>query len=210
MTTSLSTSTIPVYDPKNSYTSPRPIPRVRPEAQSAYEKSRGSLNISDWHIEGKTYEEKKPQPKIRHEVAEQSYNRNRGCMSELLTGYWEHPALDRKGPRVKREAKQNFAKNQGNMNEVMHQYGRDIPTESHAARAHFEGKDNVEKGRGSMNSLLGNYGCHPLSARPAARVKLQGAEILENNRGSGVDKTFKSLPLSSRPRPTTFFNQKFN
>ena len=45
MTTSLSKSTIPEYDPNNSYSSPRQIPRVKSEAQENYLKSRGSLNI---------------------------------------------------------------------------------------------------------------------------------------------------------------------
>ena len=45
MTTSLSKSTIPEYDPNNSYSSPRQVPRVKSEAQENYIKSRGSLNI---------------------------------------------------------------------------------------------------------------------------------------------------------------------
>ena len=45
MTTSLSKSTIPEYDPNNSYSSPRMMPRVKSEAQENYNKSRGSLNI---------------------------------------------------------------------------------------------------------------------------------------------------------------------
>jgi len=47
MTTSLSKSTIPEYDPNNSYSSPRQVPRVKSEAHENYIKSRGSLNIGN-------------------------------------------------------------------------------------------------------------------------------------------------------------------
>jgi hypothetical protein len=210
MTTSLSTSTIPVYDPKNSYQEPRPVPRVRPEAQGVYEKHRGSLNISDWHIEGKTFQEDKPVARLRNEGATQAYERNRGSMADHMTGYCDNPPVDRKGPRVKAEAEEIFKKNQGNMNVVMHQYGKDIVPECVVSKAKYEGVENVEKGRGTMHNLLGNYGNHPLSARPVARVKLQGADIAENHRGASMDATFKSMPLTSRPGSRTFFNQKFN
>ena len=48
MTTSLSKSTIPEYDPNNSYSTPRQVPRVKSEAQENYIKSRGSLNIGSY------------------------------------------------------------------------------------------------------------------------------------------------------------------
>ena len=48
MTTSLSKSTIPEYDPNNSYSSPRQVPRVKSEAQENYIKNRGSLNIGSY------------------------------------------------------------------------------------------------------------------------------------------------------------------
>ena len=78
MTTSLGNSTIPPYDPKNSYSSPRPVPRVRPEAFNNYEKHRGSLNIGDWAEQGRNWESPRPAPKIKYEVAEQAYQKNRG------------------------------------------------------------------------------------------------------------------------------------
>lgn len=208
MTTSLSKSTIPAYDPHSSYASPRPVPRVRPEAFENYAKHRGSLNIGDWAEQGRDWESARPVPKVKYEVAQQAYAKNRGCMNELLTGYWEHPPIERKGPRVKKEAEHIFQKNQGNMNTVLHEYGKNIPEEHHTSRAHFEGKYNVEKSRGSMNDLLGNYGRHAQSAKPVARVKYGGNDNLANNRGSGIQKTFDGVPLTNRPSSSQFFNSK--
>ena len=79
MTTSLSKSTIPEYNPKDTYESPRPIPRVKQEGFSNYEKNvRGSLNIGDWSIQAKNWESPRPVPKVKYDVAEQSYIKNRG------------------------------------------------------------------------------------------------------------------------------------
>ena len=78
MTTSLSKSTIPQYDPEDSYRSPRQAPRVKFEGRENYLKNRGSLNINDWAVQAQDWEEPRPAPKIKYEVAQQAYNRNRG------------------------------------------------------------------------------------------------------------------------------------
>ena len=78
MTTSLSKSTIPEYDPNNSYSSPRQVPRVKFEGQEIYQKHRGSLNIGDWSIQSKDWNSPRPQPKVKYEDAQQAYIKNRG------------------------------------------------------------------------------------------------------------------------------------
>lgn len=78
MTTSLSKSTIPAFDPTNSYSSPRQVPRVKFEGRENYDKNRGSLNIGDWSIQSKNWESPRPVPKVKYEVAHQSYIKNNG------------------------------------------------------------------------------------------------------------------------------------
>jgi hypothetical protein len=80
MTTSLSKSTIPAYDPDNSYNSPRQVPRITSAGFENAMRSRGSLNIGDWSIQGQDWHVKKQQPKVRYEVARQSYIKNRGII----------------------------------------------------------------------------------------------------------------------------------
>ncbi len=83
MTTSLSKSTIPEYDPDNNYNSPRQVPRVKREAQENYLKSRGSLDIGAWSEQSKDWESPRPAPRIKYEVAEKSYIKNRGNFNYL-------------------------------------------------------------------------------------------------------------------------------
>ena len=78
MTTSLSKSTIPEYDPNNNYQSPRQVPRVKFEAQEIYQKNRGSLNIGDWSIQAQDWNSPRPQPKVKYEEAQQTYNKHKG------------------------------------------------------------------------------------------------------------------------------------
>ena len=78
MTTSLSKSTIPQYDPNDAYTSPRGVPRVTFEGRENYMKNRGSLNIGDWSIQSKDWESPRPAPKVKYEEAQQAYIKNRG------------------------------------------------------------------------------------------------------------------------------------
>jgi hypothetical protein len=84
MTTSLSKSTIPAYDPNDSYSSPRQAPRVKFEGREIYEKNRGSLNIGDWSIQSKNWESPRPIPKLKYEEAHKSYTKNRGTFYYLF------------------------------------------------------------------------------------------------------------------------------
>ena len=126
-------------------------------------------------------------------------------MKDILGGYCD-PPIERKGPRIKQEAYDNFLKNKGTFNHILNDYGKGIDNAQINPRVFYEGRANNLKGQGSMGSLLGNYGRHPVSARPLSRVKFEGADILQNNRGSGVDKTLKMVPPSSRPSSSQFFN----
>lgn len=78
MTTSLSKSTIPPYDPNSSYSSPRQVPRVKYEGHENYVKSRGSLNIGDWAMQSRDWESPRPAPKVKYEVAQTTYVKNTG------------------------------------------------------------------------------------------------------------------------------------
>lgn len=74
MTTSLSKSTIPPYDPYNSYYSPRPDPRVKLEGRENYMRNRGSINLGDYSVKSKA--PPMPCPKVKNEVAQCSYIKN--------------------------------------------------------------------------------------------------------------------------------------
>jgi hypothetical protein len=75
MTTSLTKSTIPAYNPENDYFSPRQVPRVKQEAMNNYYKNRGSLDMT---LSNTQETEKVYAPKVKYEVAEKAYLKNRG------------------------------------------------------------------------------------------------------------------------------------
>lgn len=79
MTTSLSKSTIPSYDPTNSYSSPRMAPRVKFEGRENYLKNRGSINLGDYSVQSNATP--RPCPKVKYEVAQSSYIKNTGNLS---------------------------------------------------------------------------------------------------------------------------------
>ena len=78
MTTSLSKSTIPAYDPTNSYASARQVPRVKYEGHENLMKHRGSLNIGDWSIQAADWNSPRPAPKVKYDEATQTLQKNRG------------------------------------------------------------------------------------------------------------------------------------
>ena len=207
MTTSLTKSTIPEYTPENNYLSPRQVPRVKQEAHENYMRSRGSLDIGSWSEQSKHWESPRPAPRVKYDVAEKSYIKNRGCMNELLGGYL-NPAIDKKGPRITNSAHGNYIKNRGTFNTILHQNENKQTAEIHNPKVYYEGKDNRINGHGSVGNLMTNYGYLPQSARPVPRIKFEGANILANNRGTNASKTLTMMPASSRPSSATFFDMK--
>ena len=130
-------------------------------------------------------------------------------MSELLTGYNEHPAFDRKGPRIKREAHENYKKNKGTFNTILdHSSNKDDQPVRPAPKVKYEGMENRNTGAGTVSSLFSNYGYHAPSARPVPRVKFDGTDNLLNNNGSDASKTLQMVPPSARPSSTIFFQPR--
>ena len=127
-------------------------------------------------------------------------------MNEILGGYWEHPPVIRKGPRITKEAYSNFVKNKGSVSNVcFKEYGTQTNDKVAGPKVQYEGMDNLLKNQGTLGPLMNNYGYHPLSARPVPRVKFDGVDNMDKNRGSEFEKTLKQVPPSSRPSSSQFF-----
>lgn len=84
MTTSLSKSTIPEYNPHDNYTEPRAAPRVKFEGRENFERNRGTLNIGDWAQQGKNWESPRPNLKLKYEEAINAYKKNTGNKTTQL------------------------------------------------------------------------------------------------------------------------------
>ena len=130
-------------------------------------------------------------------------------MNELLTGYNEHPTIERKGPRIKREAHENYTKNKGTFSTILnHAKNVDDQPKFYAPKVKYEGMNNRVTGAGTVHELFNNYGYHPLSAKPVARVKFDGADNMVANNGSEASKTLHMIPPSARPSSTIFFQPR--
>lgn len=130
-------------------------------------------------------------------------------MNELLTGYCENPTIERKGPRIKREAEENFHKNKGTFNTILtHNSGVREEARRPNPKVYYEGMDNRITGSGTLGNLFANYGYHPLSAKPIPRVKFDGTNNMINNSGSSASKTLHMVPPSARPSSASFFQPR--
>lgn len=134
-------------------------------------------------------------------------------MRELMTGYPDMP-VQKKGPRVKKEAATNFLRNKGTVGSLCFKdYGKKSDESQQQPRVYFDGVENNEKGKGSVGQLFTQYGHLPQSARAIPRVKFEGADILENSRGGQINKTLHMIPPTpDRPRtaqPALFNNFLF-
>ena len=81
MTTSITTSTIPEYNPDVFYYEKQPNPRVNYEGKNNYQKSRGTLNLGDWAQQGKDWDSPRPVPKVKFEDAQSNLEKSRGNLS---------------------------------------------------------------------------------------------------------------------------------
>ena len=78
MTTSITSSTIPEYNPNEFFYEPQRAPRVNYEGKNNYQKSRGTLNIGDWAQQGKDWESPRPVPKVKYSDAQSNLEKNQG------------------------------------------------------------------------------------------------------------------------------------
>jgi len=130
---------------------------VRREGAGNYLKSRGTLNIGDWAIEGKRrptsavveqqpttttakYILEAPAPKVIGDDAMRNYIKNRSSTPNLIYGNLA-PPNPHHNLRVKREGRQNYEKNHNSqMKALLHNYGK-LPLPSPRA-PHTQGDVN--------------------------------------------------------------------
>jgi hypothetical protein len=124
MTTSLGNSTIPAFDPNDTYTSPRPAPRVKYEGYSNMEKDRlHTKSIIPGYNPNDTYTSPRPVPRIKTE-GYSNYEKNRGSLNigdwSIQGRNWESP---RPVPKIKYEvAEQSYIKNRGTFKLILKRY----------------------------------------------------------------------------------------
>jgi hypothetical protein len=84
MTTSITTSTIPEYNPNEFFYEPKPVPRVSYEGRENYHRNRGTLNLGDWAEQGKDWESPRPVPKVKYGDAQTNLEKSQGTFFKYL------------------------------------------------------------------------------------------------------------------------------
>ncbi|UJR35193.1 hypothetical protein I4U23_027960 [Adineta vaga] len=180
-------STLPNYEESLPH-------RVNRDGIKNYVKSRGTLNIGDWAIEGRrtatprmTSEtiihernglEALP-PKVIGPDALRNYTKSRSSTPNLIYGNLQPPDPHHQ-LRVKREGRANYEKNRSTeMKTLFHNYGK-LPVPSQPL-PHTQGELATNlfytHQEGRIRPILNNYGREEPSPRPAPHVKGMAAEI---------------------------------
>ena len=168
---------------------PKPHPRVKPEAASYADRNRG--NMERWFDYSGNDEYESPRPAGRSVTGEGKKNAdlNKGCMNELMGGYAD-PALQRQvHPRaVKGEAAEIAQHNQGGaMRELIDNYGNLGVTTPPGQKVHgHDAEEYAERNKGSVNKLMNNYGNLTPEGAPAPKVGLGGDEVASKHMGAGM------------------------
>ncbi|CAF1398258.1 unnamed protein product [Rotaria sordida] len=163
--------------------------RVNHEGVKNYIKNRGSLNIGDWAIEGRTMsttttlpinqELNLSQPKVLGPDALRNYTKSRSSTPNLIDGNFQ-PSDSQYGLRVKKEGRANYERNHNTeMKALLENYGKlslPIPpvpnTQGELATNLF-----YTHQEGQIGPILNSYGRTSATPRPIPHVKGFDAEM---------------------------------
>ncbi|XP_069104792.1 uncharacterized protein [Argopecten irradians] len=169
---------------------PKPHPRVRPEAEEYANRNRGGMDKWFDYSQNSNYESPRPMERLRSDDARRNATTNKGCMGELLGGYADPPMERKVHPRGVTGDAADIAQNNkgGAMRNLIENYGnmsveaQPVPkvkgeyAEEYAERNH----------NGKMETLINHYGTLTPDQAPAPKVSYGGEEVAEKYKGAGM------------------------
>ncbi|XP_046557502.1 uncharacterized protein LOC124266758 [Haliotis rubra] len=170
--------------------SPRPHPRVRPEAMCNAEKNRGGIEKwFDYSDNINNYSSPRPGVRNISSEAQKIADINKGSMNTMLQGYPDPPIQRQIHPRgVTGEAVEVANSNKGqDMKRLIDNYGNLEVSDRPGIKV--KGSDAEEyavRNNGTVNNVMNNYGNHPLSPAPPAKLGLGGEEVAVKHKGAGM------------------------
>lgn len=194
----------PAYHPSaRNYQSPRPAPRVKPEAEESYKKHHG--HMEKWLDSRYNTAYNSPRPLGRCPSPEAKALRSsheKGSIGNLLgTASYPPPPNTHRAPRVRPEAEEIAQSQTGKgMANLLHSYGKLPMSARSPPRVKPEAEEIASSHTGKpVSNLLHSYGKLPMSARPAPRVPDESVDNAELDRG----KRMKRLVNNYGKNPTT-------
>lgn len=168
---------------------PKPHPRVKPEASSYAERNRGNLERWFDYSGNDSYESPRPAGRAVTTEGQRNANLNKGSMSELMGGYADPVPQRAIHPRaVKGEAAEIAEQSKGGaMKNLIDNYGKMSLDTPPAPKVHGENAEEyAERNQGTVNNLMNNYGHLTPDQPPAQKVSYGGEEVAEKYRGAGM------------------------
>lgn len=168
---------------------PKPHPRIKPEASTYAERNRGSMEKWFDYSGNDSYESPRPAGRSVTDEGRRNAELNKGSMSGIMGGYADPPLQRTVHPRaVKGEASEIANQNKGGaMKDLMDNYGKLSVDEKPAQKVHgADAEEYAERNQGSVNKLMNNYGNLTPERPPPQKVSYGGEEVAEKYRGAGM------------------------
>lgn len=169
--------------------SPKPHPRIKPEAASYADRNRGTMERWFDYSGNDGYESPKPVGRSVTDEGRKNAAQNQGSMSSIMGGYADPPAQRHIHPRaVKGEAAENASHNQGGaMKELIDNYGHLQVEEMPHHKVHgHDAEEYAERNQGTMGKIMGNYGQPSPEQPPQPKVYYGGQEVAEKYKGKDM------------------------
>jgi len=169
--------------------SPKPHPRIKPEAADYAERNRGNMERWFDYSGNDEYESPRPAGRIVTGEGQRNADTNKGSMSELMGGYADPAPQRHVHPRaVKGEAAEIAQQNQGGaMRNLIDNYGNLSVETPPAHKVHgHDAEEYAERNKGTVNKLMNNYGNLTPEGQPQQKVGLGGEEVASKHTGAGM------------------------
>ena len=169
---------------------PKPHPRIKPEAASNAERNRG--NVERWfdYSQNESYESPRAQGRSVTTEGQMNADLNKGSMNKIMGGYADPPVQRNIHPRgVQGDAVDIANQNKGaGMKDLIDNYGRlDVADGNHAPKVHGDDAlEYAERNRGTVNNLMNNYGNLTPDQPPPHKVGYGGEEVAARHTGAGM------------------------
>ena len=133
-------------------TTPRPEPRVKPEARDVATKSRGTCGLA---LEGRLASDPVHNVRVKDSGKDNYQRGQQGSVNHLLSGSGHLPASEHPVSRV-RDAGTEISQNgqSGTVNKLFQSYGQLPRSARPAARVHPEARQNAIRNMGTMSDFL--------------------------------------------------------
>ncbi|XP_041350142.1 uncharacterized protein LOC121369248 [Gigantopelta aegis] len=169
--------------------SPRPHPRVKPEALSYAERNRGGMERwFDYSDNINNYNSPRPGARVRSEEAKQIAETNKGSMTDIIGGYPDPVPERQLHPRGVTSDAAEIADNNkgGEMKNLIDNYGSLAVEEQPAPKVKgSEAEEYAERNRGTVNNLISNTNAAPLTP-PPVKLDQAGSEVAAKHTGEGM------------------------